>query len=103
MVIARCHGSRQRVRAFFDGWTRKEVFIKAVGEGLSYPLDRFDVPLAPGKPAALLAVASDAGRASGWLLRGLEPAPGFAGALAAPGRGWQVYCWASSPAAWEPA
>lgn len=83
----------RREAAFFDCWTRKEAYIKARGEGLSLPLDAFDVSLAPGEPAALLANRLDPAEVSRWSLRGLAPWPGFAAAVAAEGRGWRLKCW----------
>ena len=79
--------------AFFHCWTRKEAYIKARGEGLSLPLDQFDVAFAPGKPAALLATRWAPHEASCWELRELTPGPGYAAALAVGGHGWRLACW----------
>ena len=82
-----------RRRAFFECWARKEAYIKGRGEGLSLPLDSFDVSLAPGEPAALLAVRDDRPGAARWSLRELTAGPGYAAALAVEGGGWRMRCW----------
>ena len=79
--------------AFFNCWTRKEAYIKAKGEGLSMPLDTFDVSLVPGESAALLSTKAEPQEASRWSLRELFPAPGFAAAIAVEGKDWQLKCW----------
>jgi 4'-phosphopantetheinyl transferase len=79
--------------AFFHCWTRKEAYIKASGEGLSLPLDRFDVSLLPGQEAALLCTYDDPQEAVRWLLRNLELEPGYAAAIAVERRDWQLKCW----------
>lgn len=80
-----------RDEAFLNGWTRKEAFIKATGQGLSTPLDRFAVELTPGRPVRLLGLdgALEAGSALDWSLFDLRPAPGLVGALAVRGEGWR--------------
>lgn len=83
----------QRLEAFFNCWTRKEAYIKARGEGLSFRLDQFDVSLMPGEPAALLTVRGDSCEAARWSLQELEPAPGYVAALAVEGHGWHLHCW----------
>jgi 4'-phosphopantetheinyl transferase len=80
-------------QAFFNCWTRKEAYIKAHGEGLSLPLDQFDVSLAPGEPVALLATRSDPQEVLRWSLQALTPGPGYAAALAVEGQGWHLTCW----------
>jgi 4'-phosphopantetheinyl transferase len=72
----------ERTQGFFNCWTRKEAYIKAVGGGLSVPLDSFRVTLGSG--AQLLCVAGSAEAARGWTMHGFRPAPGYTGALAYP-------------------
>jgi 4'-phosphopantetheinyl transferase len=85
--------ARDRTQAFFQCWARKEAYIKARGEGLSLPLDSFDVSLAPGEPAALLAARDERPGAACWELRELRPGPGYAAAVAVEGGGWRLRCW----------
>lgn len=81
--------------AFFNCWTRKEAYIKALGKGVSHPLDRFTVSLDPGRPALLLADETDPAACDRWSLRALHTDPGYAAALAARKRDWQLrfYGW----------
>ena len=79
--------------AFFNCWTRKEAFIKSTGDGLSWPLDRFDVSLVPGEPARLLSIDGDSKAVCRRLIQNLKPAPGFAAAFAVEGRSWEVHYW----------
>lgn len=82
-----------RTEGFFNCWTRKEAFVKALSEGLSFPLDQFDVSLAPGEPAVLLGVRGDGRVASDWSLRELSPGFDCVAALAVEGVGWRLSCW----------
>jgi 4'-phosphopantetheinyl transferase len=72
---------RDKPLGFFNCWTRKEAFIKALGDGLYFPLDRFDVSLTPGEPARILRIEQTYGDACGWALHGFSPGPGLIGAL----------------------
>jgi len=76
-------GPQEQRRAFFHWWTRKEALLKAVGSGLSLPLDGFDVSIAPRD--ARLAGTRIAELSGAWSLQDVSPAPGYVGALASPG------------------
>ena len=68
--------------AFYACWTRKEAFIKALGEGLSFPPDRFEISLTPGEPARLRWLDGNVRAASDWTIRQLTIAEGFSAAFA---------------------
>lgn len=82
-----------RVEAFFQCWTRKEAYIKARGEGLSIPLDSFDVAFVPGEKPALLNVRTHPDEVSRWSLYDLRPGHGYKAALVALGDGHDLKYW----------
>jgi 4'-phosphopantetheinyl transferase len=69
--------------AFFACWTRKEAFLKALGQGLSFPLNAFAVSL--DEPARLLELRGAPPAPDAWVLRSLDFGAGFAAALAMAG------------------
>lgn len=77
-----------RARGFFDCWTRKEAYIKARGEGVSFPLERFSVSFTPA--AATLEVEGEPGESSRWRVRPLALGADYAGALVAEGDDWEL-------------
>jgi 4'-phosphopantetheinyl transferase len=75
----------QKYEAFFNCWTRKEAFIKATGKGLYYPLDQFDVSMAPDQPARLISINENRLEAAKWTLIDLRPEFGYSAAVALEG------------------
>jgi 4'-phosphopantetheinyl transferase len=71
-----------RTAAFFDCWVRKEALIKALGGGLSIPLDHFDVSVEAGRATFLPAAEGVADDERQWQLHAFSPSAGFSGALA---------------------
>jgi 4'-phosphopantetheinyl transferase len=66
---------------FFNCWTRKEAFVKAVGTGLRHDLGSFDVSLRPGEPARILRVGQVPGERCGWSLHSFTAGSGLIGAV----------------------
>ncbi|MHB8243493.1 MAG: 4'-phosphopantetheinyl transferase family protein [Solirubrobacteraceae bacterium] len=80
-----------QARAFLTCWTRKEAFIKARGDGLSLPLDSFDVTLSPDTPAELLRTAWSEEEPRQWCMEDLsDRRAGYIAAVALRCSGWRV-------------
>ena len=82
--------SELRKKAFFNCWTRKEAYIKARGEGLLMSLDKFDVSLRPGEPAALLLNHKEPAEVTRWSMRSIPVPSGYVAALVVEGHHWRL-------------
>jgi len=82
----------QRPPAFFTWWTRKESYVKATGEGLTLPLDRFDIlPVSEGRGSI---VRADGNVLDGrWSMRDLFLTSDYACALTVEGDERQPVCY----------
>jgi 4'-phosphopantetheinyl transferase len=70
----------QKANAFFAGWTRKEAYIKARGDGIGM-LDAIEVTLSPGEPPRLVRVTDRPDEPERWSIQSLSPVSGFAAAV----------------------
>lgn len=87
----------QQLLAFFHGWTRKEAILKAVGTGLTFPLNKVLVTMAPSDPCRLIQFG-EGERDDYWDLTHLQPGGGYVGALATARRPSDIALWSwSSP------
>lgn len=81
--------AHERTRAFFNCWTRKEAYVKAVGRGLGLALDSFDVSLGDDDARLLRASAiGDDGRA--WSLAALQLGEGVSAAAVLEGGEFRI-------------
>lgn len=83
----------QKQVAFFNCWTRKEAYLKAIGDGLAFPLNQLDVSLSPGEPAQLYSIKGDRSAATHWSLYELKLVSNYVAALAVEGHDWHLSCW----------
>ena len=81
----------KKTEAFFNCWTRKEAFIKAIGEGLTHPLNTFDITFLPREEARFLRIEGE--DITTWGLQAFHPHPGFAAAVAIARPQWQLTCY----------
>ena len=80
----------ERVDAFFSCWTRKEAYIKALGEGLFVPLDSFEVAFGSQRAAALVAARDNPDELSRWSMYELTVPKDYKAALVVEGSAHQL-------------
>jgi len=76
----------ERPQAFFNCWTRKEAFVKALGAGLQIPLDSFEVTLRTNEPARFVR-----GTSADWNLVSFTAENGYQAAIAYNGAPANLY------------
>ena len=85
-----------QVRGFFQCWALKEAYVKARGQGLSFSLQSFTVPVAICEADGPFTLGDGDG-AQPWTVRPLYPRPGYAAALAVEGKEASVQCYGWRP------
>ena len=80
----------QRRNAFFACWTRKEAYVKALGKGLSIPLDVFEVTINPKHELVDLKSNDTSQKPFNWSIRSFVPWPGYIAALCTEGHDWRL-------------
>jgi 4'-phosphopantetheinyl transferase len=79
--LERSH-KRKRNELFFKYWTRKEAYLKALGEGISFPMEQFDVSLISERVLSPVIFSGDKTESSRWYVQDLFPGCGYAAAIA---------------------
>ncbi len=74
-----------RTMAFFQCWTAKEAYLKARGDGLSFPLDQFHVLPSAGSEELRLTVYGEPGESGRWGMARFQISDTAIGALAVEG------------------
>jgi 4'-phosphopantetheinyl transferase len=81
--------------AFYRCWTRKEAFLKAIGNGLQTPLDQFTVNFLPfEEPSIEISHTFDGPEKNrGWQLSEINPGENYIGAFASPEKYNKICLW----------
>ena len=93
--VAQLHAlpDSDRSVAFFDLWTCKEAYTKATGQGLSLPLNRFEVSLSTRQVRSLSDDRPSNASPVRWTLRTLCPGAGYAAAVVFEGPDMKLNLW----------
>ena len=80
----------QKLEAFFTGWTRKEAYVKAMGESILPALDQVEVSLIPGESTQLIIDLDNPEMIDKFSLISLVPYKGYLAAIAVENKSWVI-------------
>lgn len=80
-------------RVFYSCWTKKEAVVKALGEGITFGLDAFDVSVDLDELHAVLKIDMIGDETSDWSVFSLLPNENYTASLAVEGNNIEIRCW----------
>jgi 4'-phosphopantetheinyl transferase len=83
---------KNRTQLFFRYWTRKEAFVKALGKGVSLPMERLDVSLL-NKISPIVKLTVENNETACLYVQDLFPGDGYAAAIATEANDPDISCW----------
>lgn len=63
----------EKIIGFYNCWTRKEAFVKAIGYGLIFPSKKFDVTLSPNSSPKISRIESDKFKIDDYTIHDIYP------------------------------
>ena len=79
-----------KLQAFYNCWSRKEAFLKAVGDGLSFPLHEIEVFFGNQYPDTVQGISWGEEAAQQWSMHDIEIPDGYAASLVVEGYEYSV-------------
>ena len=83
---------KNRTELFFTYWTRKEAFVKALGKGVSFPMERLDVSLL-NKFSPIIKSTAENNETACLNVQDLLPGDGYLAAIATEVNDADISCW----------
>jgi 4'-phosphopantetheinyl transferase len=83
---------KNHTELFFRYWTRKEAFVKALGKGVSFPMERLDVSLL-NKFSSIIKVTAENNENVCLYVQDLFAVDGYAAAIATEANDPEISCW----------
>jgi len=83
---------KNRTELFFRYWVRKEAFVKAMGKGVSFPMERLDVS-SLNEISPIIKVTEENNETACLNIQELLPGDGYVAAIATEANDPEISCW----------